>query len=83
MRFIQIIELRTDDIDGFRKLQDHYRRATAGKNTIRGEILTQDRSDPRRYFNIVFFDSYESARQTSGTHRPSGPGRARCQRFQG
>lgn len=65
MGFIQIIELKTDDIDGVRKLQDHYRRATAGRNTIRGEILTQDRSNLRRYFNIVFFDSYESAMQNS------------------
>ena len=65
MGFIQIIELRTDDINGVRKLQDDYRRATAGKNTVRGEILTQDRNDPRRYFNIVFFDSYKSAMQNS------------------
>ena len=65
MAFIQIIEFKSDDIAGVRKLQDDYRRAAAGKNTIRGEILTRDRSDPRRYFNIVFFDSYESAMQNS------------------
>lgn len=65
MGFIQIIEFKTDDINGVRKLQHDYRQATAGKNTIRGEILTQDRNNPRRYFNIVFFDSYESAMQNS------------------
>jgi hypothetical protein len=43
MGFIQIIEFKTDDIDRVRRLQDRYRRATAGKNTIRAEILAQDR----------------------------------------
>jgi quinol monooxygenase YgiN len=61
MTFIQIIELRTGDIDGVRQLAQDYRQATEGKNTIRREILTQDRSDPRHYYNLVFFDSYQSA----------------------
>jgi hypothetical protein len=61
MSFIQIIEIHTDDLDGVRKLQEEYRRATAGKSTIRREILTQDRNDPGHCFNLVFFDSYESA----------------------
>ena len=65
MEFIQIIEFTARDIGAVRKLQDDYRRATNGKNTIRGEILTRDRNDPRRYFNLVFFDSYESAMQNS------------------
>jgi hypothetical protein len=65
MKYIQIIEFTAGDIDAVRKLQDDYRRATAGKSTIRGEILTHDRNDPQRYFNIVFFDSYESAMQNS------------------
>jgi hypothetical protein len=65
MGFIQIIELKTHDIDAVRELQDRYRQSTAGKNTIQGKILTRDRNDPRRYFNIVFFESYESAMRNS------------------
>ena len=65
MSFIQIIELETDDLPGVFELQDKYRQATAGKNTVRREILTRDRNNPRRYFNLVFFDSYESAMENS------------------
>ena len=32
---------------------------------MRRRVLCQDRDDPRRYVNIVFFDSYESAMQNS------------------
>ncbi len=39
---------KTGDIDRVRKLQDGYRRAAAGKNPIRGEILTHDRNNPQR-----------------------------------
>jgi hypothetical protein len=66
MTFIQIIELRTQDIQGIRKTADQYRQATEGKRTIRRELLTRDRNDPGRYFAIVFFDSHESAMENSG-----------------
>ena len=65
MAFIQIIEVKTHDIDAIRKAADEYRRATEGKGTIRREVLTRDRNDPVRYFNLVFFDSYESAMRNS------------------
>jgi len=65
MTFIQIIEITTRDIQPIRKAADQYRRATEGKGTIRRELLTRERNDPSRYFNIRFFDSYESAMKNS------------------
>jgi hypothetical protein len=33
---------------------------------VRREVVARDRSDPSRYFALVFFDSYESAMENSG-----------------
>ena len=63
--FVQIMDMRTDNIDAVRRVDDEWERATEGKNTVRRRILCQDRDDPSRYLNIVFFDSYESAMQNS------------------
>jgi hypothetical protein len=32
---------------------------------VRHQLLARDHTDPRRYFAVVFFDSYESAMQNS------------------
>ena len=66
MAFMQIIEIRTADTERMRQVDDDWWRATEGKRTVRREILTRDRSDPGRYFAVVFFDSYESAMENSG-----------------
>ena len=66
MAFIQIIEFRTSDIERARQVDDDWWRATEGKRTARREVLARDRSDPSRYFVVVFFDSYESAMENSG-----------------
>ncbi len=65
MTFAQIIEFRDIDIDAARKVHEEWRRATEGKRTAGREVLARDRSDPDRYFAIVFFDSYESAMKNS------------------
>jgi quinol monooxygenase YgiN len=65
MSFVQIIEFRTDDLDGVRKLDEEWQRATAGKRTARRQIVTRDRSQPDRCLAMVFFDSYESAMENS------------------
>lgn len=65
MAFVQIIEFKTSDIDGLRKVDDEWERATEGKRTARREILARDRNDPNHYYTIVFFDSYESAMENS------------------
>jgi hypothetical protein len=65
MAFVQIIEFRTSDIEQARRADDEWWRATEGKRTVRRELLARDRSDPGRYFAVVFFDSYESAMENS------------------
>ena len=44
---------------------EKWEKATQGKRTARRRVLCQDRNDANRYFNIVFFDSYESAMENS------------------
>lgn len=66
MAFIQIIEFRTSDIERAHQVDDDWWRATEGKRTVRREVVARDRSDPSRYYAIVFFDSYESAMENSG-----------------
>ena len=66
MGFVQVIEFTTTDIDGTRAAVEAWEQATAGKNTARRRVITQDRDHPGRYFSIVFFDSYESAMENSG-----------------
>ena len=65
MAFIQIIEFRTSDMERARQIDDEWWRATEGKRTLRRELIARDRSDPGRYFAVVFFDSYESAMENS------------------
>ena len=65
MAFVQFIEFRTSDIEGVRRIDEEWRRATEGRRTVRRELLARDHSDPDRYFAVVFFDSYESAMANS------------------
>jgi hypothetical protein len=65
MGFVQIIEFQTSRIDEGRQYVEAWQKATEGKRTARRGFLCRDRSDPNRYFNIVFFDSYEAAMQNS------------------
>jgi hypothetical protein len=66
MAFVQVIEFRTNDIEEARQIDEEWRRATEGKRTARRQLVTRDRSDPDRYFVMIFFDSYESAMENSG-----------------
>lgn len=65
MSFVQIIEVRTDDIEPLRRIDEQWREATSGKRTARRQIITRDRKDPDTYRILVFFDSYESAMANS------------------
>jgi hypothetical protein len=65
MAFIQIIEFDTSEREEIEGLVDEWERATEGKRTTQRRILCQDRDDPGRYVNIVFFDSFESAMKNS------------------
>ena len=61
MAFIQIIEMRTDNVDEIMKLEQEWRDATEGKRTLRRAVVGRDRNDPKRHVVVAFFDSYESA----------------------
>jgi hypothetical protein len=59
--FIQIIEYRTDHAAEMLTVADEWERATEGKRWVLRRVLCQDREDPRHFFNVVFFESYEAA----------------------
>jgi hypothetical protein len=65
MAFVQIIEFRTSKVAEMQAVADEWERATEGKRTARQRVLCQDRDNPGRYFNVVFFDSYEDAMENS------------------
>ena len=65
MPFIQIMELRTKNVDEIMKLDQEWEQATEGKRTLRRAIVGRDRNDPERHVIIAFFDDYESAMKNS------------------
>jgi hypothetical protein len=65
MGFVQIIEFRTSKYDEMQAVGDEWEKATEGKRKARQRVMCEDRDNPGRYFNIVFFDSYEEAMQNS------------------
>lgn len=65
MGFVQIIEFKTSKIDEVRKTGDDWEAAAGSDRTARRVVLCQDRDNPGRYFNVVFFDSYEAAMENS------------------
>jgi hypothetical protein len=65
MGFVQIIEYRTSKADEMEAVADEWEKASEGKRKARRRVLCQDRDDPGRYFNVVFFDSHEDAMENS------------------
>ena len=65
MTFVQIIEFRSSKIDEMEAVGNEWETATAGKRTVQRRYLAEDRDHPGRYFNIVFFDSYDDAMRNS------------------
>jgi hypothetical protein len=65
MAFVQIIEFRTSKFDEMKKLGDEWEAEAGGTRTAVRRILCQDRDNAGRYFNLVFFDSYEAAMENS------------------
>jgi hypothetical protein len=61
MKFVQLVEMRTKNLDEIQKLEDEWEKATEGKRTLRKAIVGRDRNDPDRHIVIAFFDDYESA----------------------
>lgn len=65
MSFIQIIDIHTTNFDEIDALDRAWERDTAGRSTVRRNIVTRDRNDPNHYVVLVFFDCYESAMANS------------------
>ena len=65
MAFIQLIEYTTSRPEEVAEVYAEWERASQGNRTARRVLLTQDRKDPSRYYEIVSFDSYESAMENS------------------
>ena len=65
MAFVQLVEMRSKNVDEIMKLDQQWEQATEGKRTLRRSIVGRDRNDPERYVIIAFFDDYESAMKNS------------------
>ena len=65
MSFVQIIEFRTKDKDEMQKIAGELLPQRGPDWTARRAVICEDRDDPGRIVQLVFFDSYESAMQNS------------------
>jgi hypothetical protein len=65
VKFIQLIEFKTGDIDAFNKMLDEWTAKTSGIRTATRGMQCQDRDSERTYINIVEFPSYEAAMENS------------------
>jgi len=63
--FVQIIDFRTSKYDEMRKVGEEWEAAVGSRSKARRRVMCEDRDNPGRYLNIVFFDSYESAMENS------------------
>jgi hypothetical protein len=63
--FVQIIDMRTKNLDEIRNLEREWEKATEGKRTLRRSIVCRDRNDHDHCLVLAFFDSYESAMENS------------------
>ena len=62
--FVQIIEFKTSRFDEIEHLAEQYD-LSSGDNTARKVTIAEDRESPGTFYNIVEFDSYESAMKNS------------------
>ena len=65
MKFIQLIEFKTGDIDAFNRTLDDWLARTAGVRTSGRATQTKDRDSDRTYVHIVEFPSFEAAMENS------------------
>ena len=65
MEFVQIIEFRTSKLAEVQEVANEWEQATEGKRKAGRSILCEDRDNPGRYLQIVFFESYAAAMENS------------------
>jgi quinol monooxygenase YgiN len=66
MKFAQIIEFRTNQIDTFHANLDAWKTKTEGRRIPHTAVLRRDRDDENAYLFLVEFASQEVAMQNSG-----------------
>ncbi|WP_424347659.1 hypothetical protein [Kocuria sp. CH-021] len=65
MAFVQLIEYTTSRPEEVAEVLADWQQSSQGKRTARRVLSAKDRNDPKRFVEIVFFDSYESAMENS------------------
>jgi len=65
MRFVQLIEFKTGDIDAFNRTLDEWLTKTRGVRTSTRAVQGRDRDHDGNYIHIVKFPSYEAAMENS------------------
>lgn len=65
MGFVQIIEFRTSRFEEMEQIGNDWEAAAGTDRKAQRRVLCKDRDSDDRYFNIVFFDSYEAAMENS------------------
>jgi quinol monooxygenase YgiN len=65
MKFVQLIEFKTDNIEGFNGALDEWLAKTQGVRTSSRALQGRDRDEERTYFSIVEFPSHEAAMENS------------------
>ena len=61
MRFVQVIDCKTERFDDMDRLMDEWIELTKGSRTATHSLIGKDRSDGSHYVEIVEFPSYEDA----------------------
>jgi hypothetical protein len=65
MKFVQLIEFKTGDIDAFNRTLDDWLAKTTGIRTVSRAMQGKDRDNEGTYINIIEFPSYEAAMENS------------------
>ncbi|WP_274561409.1 ester cyclase [Streptomyces spiramyceticus] len=65
MKFVQIVDYKTQRFDGMNQLMDRWVEQTKGKRTATHSLIGKDRADGSHFVEIVEFPSYEEAMKNS------------------
>jgi hypothetical protein len=65
MKFVQLIEFKTSDINAFNRTLDEWLAKTSGVRTSTRAIQGEDRDSRGSYVHIVEFPSFEAAMENS------------------
>ncbi|MEU9117200.1 ester cyclase [Streptomyces sp. NPDC048483] len=65
MKFVQIIDYKTERPDGMNALMDKWVEQTKGKRTATHSVVGKDRADSSHFVEIVEFPSHEEAMKNS------------------